>query len=114
MLSENTNLTFQQPFVMVAAAVVATLAVARIVRLIVDDDFPPVKWLRERFVLHTPDKWGVLVECPWCVSPYVSIVDIAWAWSSGLHWTWWLGNCWAALSFAASWLNMRDVPPDQR
>ena len=114
MLSETTNLTFDQPFVIVCVAVVAVLSVARITRLIVDDDYPPVKWATYQFVKRVPERWGVLVECPWCVSPYVAAVVVAWGWASGLHWTWWVGNGIAALSFAAAWLNMRDVPPDQR
>lgn len=114
MLGDSSPLTFDEPFVLVAAFVIGTIAVARMTRLIVDDSFPPVEWMREHFVRRMPEKWGVLVECPWCVAPYITLVDIAWAWSTGLHWSWWFGNLWAAVAWLAAWMTLRDIPPDQR
>jgi hypothetical protein len=109
-----TALTFDEPFVLVCAAVVAVLSVARVTRLIVDDDYPPVQWATMKIANILPQKWVKLVECPWCVSPYISLVVIVWAWTTGLHWSWWLGNGWAALSMAAAMIVVRDIPPDQR
>lgn len=114
MIGETTNITFDQPFVMVAAFVVGVLATARIVRLIVDDDFPPVLWVRRQIAKLLPPSWLDVLDCPWCAAPYVAIVNIAWAWASGLHWSWWLGNVWAATAWIASYLCLRDVPEDQR
>jgi hypothetical protein len=112
--AEQTELSFAQPFVLVCAAVVAVLAVARITRLIIDDEYPPMLWLTARIANKLPEKWIKLVECAWCVSPYIAIADIAWGWASGLHWSWWLGNTWAALSQAAAMVNVRDIPPEDR
>lgn len=113
-LAERTELTFDQPLVMIAAFVVGALAVARITRLIVDDEFPPVLHVTDWYRLHVSQPWEKLVECPWCVSPYIALIDIIWAWTSGLHWSWWLGNVWAAVAWIAGWLTVRDIPPDQR
>jgi len=113
-LADASPLTFDEPFVLICAFVVGVLAVTRMVRLIVDDDYPPVVWLREKFVWAVPEKWALLVECPWCVAPYVTIVDIVWAWTTGLHWSWWLGNTWAAVSWLAAYLCLRDIPPESR
>jgi len=55
-----------------------------------------------------------LVECPWCVAPYITFVDLVWAWSTDLHWTWWFGNVWAAVSWIAAYMCLRDIPPEQR
>ena len=114
MFADASPLSFDAPFVLIAAFVVGVLAVARITRLIVDDTFPPVRAATDWYIRHTPEKWGALVECPWCVAPYITVVDMAWAWSTGLHWTWWFGNVWAAVSWLAAWLTLRDIPPDQR
>jgi hypothetical protein len=73
-----------------------------------------VVWLRERFTWAVPERWGVLVECPWCVAPYLTLLDLIWAWTTGLHWSWWAANTWAAVSWLAAYLCMRDVPPDKR
>lgn len=108
------ELTFDEPFVLVCAAIVAILAVARWTRLVVDDAYPPMDWLTTQFVRRVPEKWGVLVECVWCVSPYVAAVIVTWAWASGLHWSWWFVNSIAALSWLTGFMGTRDIPPDQR
>lgn len=129
MIADASPLTFSEPFVLICAFVVGTLAVTRMVRLIVDDEFPPMIWLRDRYIdavtRHARDaddddtrrrahRWATLVECPWCVAPYVTFVDLVWAWSTGLHWTWWFGNVWAAVSWLAAYLTLRDIPPEDR
>lgn len=114
MLADASPLTFDDPFVLICAAVVGALAITRITRLVVDDTWPPVVWAKERFVSHVPEKWGVLVECPWCASPYIALGDLIWAWSTDLHWTWWFGNTWAAASWIAGYLTLRDIPPESR
>lgn len=99
---------------LVLAFVVGTIACARMVRLIIDDDYPPVVWLRERYVEKVGERWGMIVECPWCAAPYVVVVDLVWAWTTGLHWTWWFGNLLAAVSWLVAYLNLRDIPPEAR
>ena len=113
-VADASPLTFSDPFVLVCAAAVAVFAVARWTRLIVDDDYPPTRWLTEKFVRAVPEKWGVLVECSWCTSPYVAAVIVGWAWATDLHWSWWFVNAIAALSWLAGFMNARDIPIDQR
>ncbi|HEY6416842.1 MAG TPA: hypothetical protein VIX41_11405 [Acidimicrobiales bacterium] len=110
-----------QPLPLLLAVVVGTLAVARVVRLIVDDEWPPVKRAREWYVDRASVDWQPLVECPWCVSVYFALPAVLWfaslfAWP-GANWNeylWWIVNGWMALSWIVAFLCLRDVPPDQR
>lgn len=67
--------------------VLLTLAVYRVTRLVVEDTFPPVAWVRDRLTGHewsigepyvverwrrVPDWVGDLVSCCWCSSVWVS------------------------------------------
>lgn len=104
---------------LLAAFVVGVLAVARVVRLIVDDDYPPMVWARRKFVEHVPDDWSELVECPFCVAPYVTAVAAGLTWWSfngdgKLDWWWWVPTLWLAVSYLAAMVNTRDVPPESR
>jgi hypothetical protein len=75
---------------------VLTFATFRVTRLIVEDDFPPLLWLRVKIATARPTKtvkpargtpftdfwWlGQLITCPWCASAYVAgaLVVITWA-----------------------------------
>ena len=98
----------------VIAFLVGVVATARIGRLVVDDDFPPMVWLREKYILAVPESWGMLVECPFCITVYIATVNLTWAWVSDLHWTWWFGNLLAAGCYLAAMIVVRDVPPETR
>jgi hypothetical protein len=100
---------------LLAAFTVGVIAVARLTRLVVDDDWPPMVWFRRKWDRLTENStWSVLVECYWCVSPYIAAVDIGWAILANLHWTWWLVNGWLAVSWLASYMCFRDIPADKR
>lgn len=92
------------------ALAVGVISVARTARLIVHDDFPPIAWLRVRFVALFPgdSSWSKLVECQFCLAPYLTIGMMAWAWLSNLHWTWWVINGWWACSYVAAILVAYD------
>ena len=95
------------------ALLIGVLAVARAARLVVFDDYPPMVWLRRRwYVLVGDSDWKKLVDCAFCAAPYLAAADIAWAWVSDFHWTWWLVNGWAALSYVAAIVVARDEPPE--
>lgn len=113
------------PLTLLAAAIVGTLAVARAVRLVTSDAYPPAEWVRLRFLTwaaQTPrrEKWGPLVTCPFCFAPYAAAVNLAWALLAGLEWTgdlswssaWWVVNAWAAVSYVAAMIVVRDEPPE--
>lgn len=110
-------MNLQEIWPTVLALVVGVLAVARVVRLVVDDDWPPVKRAREWFTERASVDWQPLVECPFCVSVYVALPAVAWfstlvAWPDADWnlWLWWVANGWMALAYAAAMINVRDVP----
>jgi hypothetical protein len=89
-----------------------TLASYRLTRLVVDDTFPPVQWVRDRVVGDDPavPRWrgvpawvGDLVSCSWCASVWVS------AGVTALTWVW-IGLpvpllVWAGAATGAAWLS---------
>lgn len=86
------------------AILIGIVSVARTARLLVFDDFPPVYWLRLRVLAAFPEgsKWAKIIECPFCLSPYLAAGNFAWAYFSDLHWSWWLANgIWAGSYLAA-------------
>ncbi len=113
----------------VAAFIVGVIAVSRLTRLIVDDDWPPMVWLRGAYLralasLFHADQgdqqarratsWYHLVECPFCVAPWLALGSLGWAWGSGLAWHWWVFHLWLAAAYLAAILNVRDIPQDAR
>jgi len=94
------------------AFVFGVVATGRITRLIVDDDYPPVVWLREWYVLRVPPAWGELVACAFCVSPYVAAINLGVGWASDFAWFWWVPNVWLAGSYLAAMLTARDIPAE--
>lgn len=118
------------------ALVIGTLAVARAARLVTSDAYPPMQHLRVWWVSkhelrdyhHKNGKrrgyqwqygWGPLLTCPFCFAPYAAAVDLAWAvavpldqwrdtWGAG--WWWWIVNTWAAVSYLAAMVVVRDEP----
>jgi hypothetical protein len=100
---------------LLAAFAVGVLAVSRMTRLVVDDDWPIIVWARrvwDRVWGNSP--WVTLIECPFCVSPYIAAATLAWAVLSDLHWSWWLFHGWLAVAYLAAMLNVRDIPVEER
>lgn len=95
-----------------AAVVVGILSIARTLRLIVWDDFPPMKWLRLRLAVALGDTWNGLITCPFCLAPYATAVMGAWAYYSDFHWTWWVINAWWGLSYLPAIIVAYDQPDD--
>lgn len=100
-------------WVWVAAAFVAVVSTARTARLLTWDDFPPVQWVRDRYLAAVGDSpWSKLAQCAFCLAPYLSVGMIAWIWLSDLHWTWWLINGWWTLAYLAAIVVSYDQPQD--
>lgn len=97
---------------LILAFIVAVIATARLTRLVVDDDWPPMAWLREKYVMAVPEKWAALVECPFCAAPWFALPNLLLAWASDLAWYWWLPNLWLSAAYLAAIVNVRDVPAD--
>ncbi len=108
-------------FLLVLAIITASIATARMTRLLVDDAWPPVKRFRERYVNRVGDEWEPLFECPFCVSAYFALPQVIW-FAAMVNWPdawwlsvpWWIGNGWFALMYVAALINVRDLPSEQR
>ena len=92
------------------AVAVGVMGTARLTRLMVDDDWPPVVWVRTWYLSWAPQNWADLVQCAFCFAPWVAAPNIAWAVLSDLHWSWWLLNGWLSVAYAASIIVVRDTP----
>lgn len=106
------------PLTLAAAFALGVIATARAVRLIVFDDFPPVAALRAGWLnLTRHGRWSALVTCPFCLAPYAAAGNLAWALLTDLDTgtpvgaAWWVVNVWAAVSYLAPMLVLRDEPP---
>jgi len=96
---------------LVAASFVAVLSISRLSRLVVDDSWPFSVWFRSKWREWTHDgPWSGLVDCHFCVSPYIAAPIFAWGWLSDLHWSWWAFNGWLALAYLAAIVAVRDTP----
>lgn len=121
------------PLTLTAALILGTLAVARATRLLTSDAYPPATGLRRWWWNRTVAKggwregWGPLLVgatpddpgCPFCAAPYLAAaVTGAAVWVGVLPldlgtltgW-WWLLAVWAAVSYAAAMVVVRDEPP---
>ena len=99
------------PLVVAAAFVLGVLGTARATRLVVDDTYPPMAWLRDRWRRLVNDgPWAELVDCAFCAAPYIAAVNLAAALLSDLHPAWWIVNGWLAAAYSASMIVVRDTP----
>lgn len=97
------------------AFLVGVVAVGRAARLLVYDDFPPTRAVREWWVKHTGESWGTLFLCQYCMAPYLAAGDLAWYLLSeeyGNNHLWWWVNIWAAVSYLAAILVAYDEPEE--
>lgn len=109
------------------AFLTGTVAVGRATRLVVADTYPPMEWVRDRFLHYVTvtrpglREWAPLVECPFCFAPYAAAVNLLWAvaarpWGTdsltltSVDGWWWVVNLWAAGSYLAAMLVKRDEP----
>jgi hypothetical protein len=92
----------------IAAVIVGVLSTARLTRLVTEDSWPPVVWLRmqwDRITDHGP--WYDLVDCPWCLAPWLVAPNLILAVVTDLHPAWWIINGWLAASLATSWVAIK-------
>lgn len=115
----------QSPLTLVLAFVLAVLAVGRASRLATHDHWPPMLWLRLRWIEFWGVRydgrhgaWAMLLTCPFCFAPYAAAVDLAWVLAAGLEWgpfwssSWWVVNAWAALAYLAAIVVVYDEPAE--
>lgn len=127
------GLVWSDPLLQAVAFIVAVLAVGRATRLLTHDDWPPVRAARLRWLQYHdtrdynagPDStstwrygWGSLFTCPFCMAPWVALVDLVWAALTDVTqpgvdaWAWWLANLWFAVAYAAAIVVAYDEPPE--
>jgi hypothetical protein len=93
----------------IAVAIVTVLASARLTRLSVYDDFPPVKWLRGKYLDATDGSdWSLLALCGYCFSFWATLTVVLSGYFSDYHVAWWL----VCASLAASYLAAMVVAND--
>ena len=102
---------------LIVAFLIGSLAVGRLARLVVDDDWPPVVWARGKYVAKVPEPWMELVACSFCVAPWFALVNLGAGWLSIngdglLDWWWWLPNIWLAMAYVGAMITARDIPAD--
>lgn len=91
-----------------AAVLVGVLASARLTRLLTTDSWPPVVWLRMKWAEITDDgPWYDLVDCPWCASPWIVLVNLMVALLTDMHEVWWIFNGWMAASLVVAWVTIK-------
>lgn len=101
----------------IALALIGVISVARMARLLTYDTFPPAAWFRLRFAAALGSKWENLAVCPFCITPYLMAVQIAWFLALYHHhdafvWGWLVPNLWWAASYAAAIVVAYDMPED--
>lgn len=115
------NTALSPEFYWVAVAVVVTLATSRLMRLWTYDDFPPVAFLRNKYLDFTEKylpAWAPLGYCPWCVGFWIALAVIGLGYAADLYtWTgpesafWTVGGALAA-SYVGAMIMVRDDPSD--
>lgn len=100
---------------LVVAFLVGSIAVGRVTRFIVEDDMPVIMWVRRVWDRWTSTSdWNLLLHCVFCAGIWVAAADVAFAFLTDLHWSWWAVNLWLAGAYIGSMIVPRDLPEDQR
>ena len=104
---------------LIAVVLATVVATARLARPWTYDDFPPVVWVRDKF-LDIADavapRYAPLGFCPWCCSPWFALALLGWADLSGVlsgdfgAWghIWWYVTGMLSIGYLAPMLMARD------
>lgn len=109
-------------FYWIAVAILTTLSASRITRLLTYDKLPPIRWARDAFgdwadKRESTQSWGLLAICPFCMSFWVVVGVLAWAWFAGVlngpdggvgESVWWVLNGVFASAYLAAILMIHD------
>jgi hypothetical protein len=96
-------------FYWLAVTAVTVMSAARITRLLTFDEFPPMKWIRDRYDDLTGESdWNLLFHCPYCMGFWVALGVILWGYLSGFDTAWWLGNGVFAGAYLAAIVMVHD------
>lgn len=95
--------------VILLAAVVGIISVARLTRLITQDTYPPAAWARSKWQdWFDGTGWEDLATCPYCAAPWLAVPIGLWGWLTDLQTAWWVFNVWMAAAYLAAMVVVRD------
>ena len=105
-------------FEWVAVAIVTITSASRLTRLATWDEFPPVKWLRDKYADATDGNgWQLLAFCGYCASFWITALVVGWGWLAGVYGNegvfdgaaaWWIVNAIFGGSYLAAILMAND------
>lgn len=106
-------------FYWAAVALTTIVSASRLTRLATWDEFPPVKWLRNKYAAVTDGSdWQVLAFCGYCASFWITAFVVGWGWLAGVYTdspetsvsgnVWWIINGVLATSYLAAILMAHD------
>lgn len=111
-------------FYWIAVAVVTIISSARLTRLATFDDFPPTKWLRDKFAdLTDGSQWQLLAFCAYCASFWITAAVVGLGLAAGVYTgtpdsgigfsAWWIVNGILAASYLAAVFMVNDGDNDE-
>lgn len=107
-------------FYWVAVILTTIISTARITRLAVYDKFPPVQWVRDKYLdANDGNGWALLALCGFCMSFWITALIVLWGGLAGVYvdtrplsptsdpvdWSfclWWIVNGIFAMSYLAA------------
>lgn len=106
----------------IAVAAVTIISSARLTRLAVYDDFPPVKWVRNKYQDRTDNTdWQLLALCGYCASFWITAFVVVTGYFAdvygpgdgnperdGLFLAWWFLMGILSTSYLAAWFVAND------
>ena len=96
-------------FFWIAVTAVSIVSTARLTRLVTFDKFPPVRWVRDKYIDATDGSdWQLLAFCPYCAGFWVAIAVVLPGYFSDWHAVWWLVNGILAVSYLAAMVMVHD------
>lgn len=109
-------------FYWLAVVVTTIVSASRLTRLATWDDFPPVKWARDKYADATDGGgWQILAFCGYCASFWITAIVVGWGWLASVYgdpqahpenllgfMVWWAVNGTLATSYLAAILMAHD------
>lgn len=92
-------------------AVVGVIGTARVTKLLTEDMWPPVHWLRSRWLTYWGESgWAELFICPFCMSVWVAAANMGIGYATNWPLWWLLVNGWLTVAYVAAMIVARDIP----
>ena len=102
-----------QAFYWIAVALVVITSASRITRLLTYDKFPPIRWVRDKYLDATDGSdWQLLALCAYCASFWITLAVVLSGYFSEWHQLWWIINGTLGSSYLAAILMIHDGERD--